>query len=127
MQFCSAKNTRKGTHKTRKPLFPSWKHQKTNFKEIFSSEKVNAEIGALSSQNASFKSKTNMKVKGVPFDQLKNFPEKSRSVEKTVGLIDNSHQFHRTKKKYLVQKIKEVTLRTQKTAKKIVEKFQMVF
>ena len=43
-QFYSPKNTRKDTHKSRKPIFPNWKQQKTHLSQRKKKQKIEKKI-----------------------------------------------------------------------------------
>ena len=89
IKFIWPKNTIRITQKTRTSLFPNLKHQKLIFFENFTLAK------------RFFQTKTSIKAKGVPFDQvkivLKNVAQCRKKIFSTI--IEKTHKFHKIEKK----------------------------
>ena len=115
-QFFSAKIHPKANASDSKTFYPKWKPKKASFEKSpnFLSEKVCAEKGALISQNAFFKAKAFMKVKGY-FDHTKCFEETSQRAEKDRKYFpqlfqQNSHPHNGIKKPHKTTKKKQKIL-----------------
>ena len=116
INFSVPKYTLKQTHQTRKPSTTNGNQKRPLLKKVqfFLSEKVCAEKGALISQNAFFKAKAFMKVKGY-FDHTKCFEETSQRAEKDRKYFpqlfqQNSHPHNGIKKPHKTTKKKQKIL-----------------
>ena len=75
IKFAAPETTRMTTHKTQKPLFSNWKHQKTDlFRNLFYSKKNRKNVSECLKtiltlpKNSSLRSNSFIKKKVVPFD-----------------------------------------------------------